>query len=99
MLRLALTDLRRNAGQWLWSLIIVAVAGACSGAQMMITRGALAAARAAGDENMIEGARVFQGWTLTAVSLSAITTPSSPSWPPSSCASASARTGCGGLWA
>ncbi|BAW92766.1 efflux ABC transporter, permease protein [Actinomyces sp. Chiba101] len=73
MLRLALTDLRRNAGQWLWSLIIVAVAGACSGAQMMITRGALAAARAAGDENMIEGARVFQGWTLTAVSLSAIT--------------------------
>lgn len=73
MLRLAWSDLRRSAGQWVWALVIVAVTGACSGAQMMITRGALAAAHAAGDESMVEGARVFQGWTLTAVSLSAIT--------------------------
>ncbi|WP_194949021.1 FtsX-like permease family protein [Actinomyces trachealis] len=73
MLRLALSDLRRHMGQWTWALIIMAVAGACAGAQAIVTRGALTAARTAGDASMVEGARVFQVWTLTAVSLSAST--------------------------
>ena len=56
MIRLLLSDLRHHAGSWAWTAVVALVAASAVAGQFRVAHGAFAAAEAAGDPSMIDGA-------------------------------------------
>ena len=61
MIRLLLSDLRHHAGSWAWTAVVALVAASAVAGQFRVAHGAFAAAEAAGDPTMSDGAESFSG--------------------------------------
>lgn len=72
MIRLLLADLRHNLRQWAWTTVVAVVAATVAAAQLMVGRGSLTAARAAGIPEMEDASTSITGWVLTTVVLAVV---------------------------
>ena len=79
MIRLLLSDLRRHAGSWAWTAVVAVVAASAIAGQFRVAHGAIAAAEAAGDPMMIDGAESVSGIIIIGVVFAAVTVLSSTS--------------------
>ena len=79
MIRLLLSDLRRHAGSWAWTAVVAVVAASAIAGQFRVAHGAFAAAEAAGDPMMIDGAESVSGIIIIGVVFAAVTVLSSTS--------------------
>ncbi|WP_256694003.1 FtsX-like permease family protein [Actinomyces oris] len=79
MIRLLLSDLRRHAGSWAWTAVVAVVAASAIAGQFRVAHGAFAAAEAAGDPIMIDGAESVSGIIIIGVVFAAVTVLSSTS--------------------
>ena len=79
MIRLLLSDLRRHAGSWAWTAVVAVVAASAIAGQFRVAHGAIAAAEAAGDPMMIDGAESVSGIVIIGVVFAAVTVLSSTS--------------------
>lgn len=72
MIRLLLADLRHNLTQWTWTAVVTLVAASSAAAQLMIGRGAAAAAHRLGDPDMAASALAVTAWVLSMLVLAVI---------------------------
>lgn len=79
MIRLLLSDLRRHAGSWAWTAVVAVVAASAVAGQFRVAHGSFAAAEAAGDPTMIDGAESVSGIIIIGVVFAAVTVLSSTS--------------------
>ena len=79
MIRLLLSDLRHHAGSWAWTAVVAVVAASAVAGQFRVAHGAFAAAEAAGDPMMIDGAESVSGIIIIGVVFAAVTVLSSTS--------------------
>ena len=79
MIRLLLSDLRRHAGSWAWTAVVAVVAASAIAGQFRVAPGAFAAAEAAGDPTMIDGAESVLGIIIIGVVFAAVAVLSSTS--------------------
>lgn len=93
MIRLLLSDLRRHAGSWAWTAVVAVVAASAVAGQFRVAHGSFAAAEAAGDPTMIDGAESVSGIIIIGVVFAAVTVLSS-----TSCLAVSQRERDHGLW-
>ncbi|EJN85323.1 FtsX-like permease family protein [Actinomyces naeslundii] len=79
MIRLLLSDLRHHAGSWAWTAVVAVVAASAVAGQFRVAHGAFAAAEAAGDPTMIDGAESVSGIIIIGVVFAAVAILSSTS--------------------
>ena len=79
MIRLLLSDLRHHAGSWAWTAVVAVVAASAVAGQFRVAHGAFAAAEAAGDPTMIDGAESVSGIIIIGVVFAAVAVLSSTS--------------------
>lgn len=72
MIRLLLADLRHNLRQWVWTAVVTLVAAGSAAAQLMVGRGATAAAHRLDDPDMAASAVAVTAWVLSMLVLAVI---------------------------